>query len=91
MKVTITKQVKVFLIAFLCTSITILLLVWCLYKEPIQNASMARLTAINGIGEVLAERVYDYVKANPSADIADLIEVDGIGEQRLELIRKEFK
>ena len=91
MRIFITKQCKIFLMAFICTVIAILIMAWCFYRQPIQNANISQLVEINGIGEVLAVRIYDYVKDNPSCDVGDLLEVDGIGEVRLKELKENFK
>ena len=85
------SSVRMFIFGFVCTVIALLIVAWCLYKEPIQNATMSQLEAINGIGEVLACEIYDYVKLNPSCEVGDLIVIDGIGQVRLEVIERSFR
>ena len=84
-------KLKCFLIGFITTVIALLIVAWCLSKPPIQNANISQLVAINGIGEVLAERIYDYVKENPSCDVGDLLDIDGVGEVRLKELKENFK
>jgi len=60
------------------------------YKPDINTSTYEELVTINGIGEVLGERVSLYLNQNPNADVEDLLNVKGIGEKRLELIKKEW-
>jgi DNA uptake protein ComE-like DNA-binding protein len=62
-----------------------------LNKPPISEATAQEIQTINGIGEVLSERVVSYLDANPNADIEDLEAVKGIGPEKVKLLRKEFK
>jgi len=84
-------KLKCFIYGVITTVIALLLVAWCLSKPPIQNADMSQLIALNGIDTILAERIYDYVKSNPSCDVGDLLEVDGIGEVRLKELKENFK
>ena len=62
-----------------------------LYKPSIHDVKAYELEDIDGIGEVLATRVIDYISDNPKCDIDDLLNVQGIGEKRLKLIKKEYR
>lgn len=73
------------------TLVAIIIVMVCLYMQPIQNATISQLESINGIGEVLACEIYDYVKCNPSCEVSDLIVIDGIGQVRLEEIERTFR
>ena len=61
------------------------------YKPDIETATYEELININGIGEVLAERVSSYLTQYPECEIEDLDCIPGIGEKRIELISKEWK
>ncbi len=86
-----TPTAKAFCIGFILTLIAIIIVMLCLYRQPIQNATLSQLESINGIGTVLSCEIYDYVKDNPSCDVGDLLEVDGIGETRLKELKENFK
>jgi competence ComEA-like helix-hairpin-helix protein len=60
-------------------------------RQSIENATQGELERICGIGEVLAERIIDYVEEHPRAEVDDLMAVEGIGEQRLALIKEVYK
>lgn len=53
-------------------------------KININTASAKTLTLLNGIGEVLAQRIIDYREEHgPYSKISDLLNVKGIGEVKL--------
>jgi len=52
--------------------------------------SAKELKAIDGIGEVISKRIVDYREENGSfKKISDLLNVNGIGESKLEQIKKD--
>lgn len=57
----------------------------------INTATAAQLETLDGIGQVLAQRIVDYRNANgPFASVDDLLEVNGIGPGILETIRPQI-
>ena len=57
----------------------------------INTATAGQLETLDGIGQVLAQRIVDYRNANgPFASVDDLLEVNGIGPGILEAIRPQI-
>lgn len=57
------------------------------FPLDLNTASKEELMEINGIGEVLAERITKYARTTGFSSVDDLLNVKGIGEKRLEEIR----
>ena len=59
------------------------------FPIDINEATAEQLMEIDGIGEVLAQRIVDYIAENGRLNsIDELLNVEGIGEQKLEKIRE---
>ena len=63
----------------------------CIEKPNIHEATICELLKLDGIGEVLAERILSYLEVNPEATIEELINVRGIGEEKLKLLKGEYR
>lgn len=57
------------------------------FPLDLNTASKEELMEINGVGEVLAERIYEYAHSVGFSSVDELINVKGIGEKKLESIR----
>ncbi len=61
------------------------------YPIDINQATVSELTGVKGIGGITAGRIIDYRSANGKIhDIAELCEIDGVGEELCALIAEYF-
>lgn len=51
-------------------------------RPSIHEATICDLQEINGVGEVLSERIVTYIDCNPNCTVDDLINVEGIGKKK---------
>jgi len=57
----------------------------------INQATVEQLTAINGIGPVMAKRIVEFREKNGAfKKVEDLLSVPGIGEKKLEKMRSQI-
>lgn len=60
-------------------------------KLNINTATVQELTVLDGIGEVLAQRIVEYRDTNgPFKDISDLLNIKGIGQAKLNGIKDQI-
>lgn len=60
-------------------------------KVAINQADVAQLETLPGVGPVLAQRIFEYREANgPFTQVEDLLDVPGIGESKLATLRDEI-
>ena len=71
--------------------VLLLFLAVCILKPSVHDASVEELQEINGIGELLSDKIVIYLDHNPYADIDDITDVKGIGELKLKSIKRRFK
>lgn len=57
-------------------------------KVNLNTASVSQLEALPGIGEVLAQRIFDYrTQHGPFRNVRDLLKVEGIGQKKFDSIK----
>ena len=56
----------------------------------INTATKEELMELDGIGEVLAQRIIDYRKQNKFVSISQILDVDGIGEVKFEAMKDKI-
>lgn len=62
------------------------------HRLDINECSELQLMELPGIGEVLAQRIIDYREVNgPYSAVEDLMNVEGIGQKKLEAIEAYIK
>ena len=82
---------KMIMLIVLISIVTIAFTIFIVTDKPdIHEATIEELQEIDGIGAILSWRIVRYLKVNEGATIDDLDHVLGIGEIKLELIRKEY-
>lgn len=60
--------------------------------ETINKMSAAELESLNGVGPVLAKRIFDYKTSNgPFKTVNELLKVKGIGEKKLAKIKEQMQ
>lgn len=60
-------------------------------KININTASVEQLQLVEGIGSSIAKRLYDFIRTSgPVRSLDELLQVEGIGEKRIEAIEKIF-
>lgn len=57
-------------------------------RIDINNATQNELMKLPGIGEILARKI---IENRPYKDIEELINIDGIGEKKMESLRRRIK
>jgi competence ComEA-like helix-hairpin-helix protein len=75
---------KILLFSFVCLFASNLIL--ASEKIDINNASLEELEKLTGVGPVIAKRI---IEARPFSSVDDLIRVKGIGQKKLEAIKKQ--
>ncbi len=83
------RKTLIFTLILLVLS-TVILLGIVTSKPDIHSITIEELQEINGLGELLSSRVVIYLDTYPNADIDDLLNVEGIGDVKLELIKKKW-
>ena len=62
------------------------------FRPDINRASASELAGLNGIGEVIAQRIVDYREAHGAfTDLDQLKNVAGIGDVKIDLLRPQIK
>ena len=60
-------------------------------KININKASVSQIAMAEGIGDVTAKKIYDYIRTcGPISDLSQLDAVEGVGEKRLQELAKIF-
>lgn len=86
-----TPTAKAFCKGFVLTLIAIIIAMVCLYRPPLENATVSQLDAIEGIGYGVACQIEQYMDENPNAKVEDLDKIPWVGEKKIEKIRKVFR
>lgn len=70
--------------------VSILVFTISLFSFNIESATESELVSLNGVGEVLAKRIIEYREQYGLSSIDQLTEVRGIGEKKLQKIKKQL-
>ena len=88
----VSNKIKCFLIALLITIVIVLpCSIFFLHKTDISQATYSEIYQLEEFGEVLSNKVILFLEKNPHANVDDLILIDGIGEERLKILKKYYK
>jgi len=75
----------------LIMTVLILSLIFLIGSKPdIHSCTYNELINLHDIGPILATRIELYLEENPEASVEELVEVEGIGVQRLQTIKEEW-
>lgn len=61
------------------------------YRPTIHDCSIEELQEINGIGEILSNRIHLYLESNKNATIEDLRVIDGIGDITIQKLKRRWR
>ncbi|HZK09453.1 MAG TPA: SLBB domain-containing protein [Clostridia bacterium] len=56
----------------------------------IREMTLEEWMEIPGVGEVTARAIMEYLRKNPGAKVDELIEVNGIGEKKLQILKEHL-
>lgn len=82
---------KTLITLVLIISIISFSLVFAFNKPDIEEATLEEIQSVYGVGEILSERIVAYIDTDEYKDINDLINVEGIGKEKLKQIKKVFE
>jgi len=85
------RLIKSYAVVILVVLIIVSVIAVTLNKPPIEQATIYEIQAIQGIGEILSLRIVNYIGDSETFDIEDLLNVKGIGKEKLKELRKEFR
>ena len=62
-----------------------------MYRQPIETVTYFELVEIEGIGDVKANRILDYVKGTENVEVEELLLLDGIGDKLVDKLSKAYR